>query len=223
MIEIRNWFIDFDDTLATGPTTWGLEFALPKLIREHHLPFSQAQYDADVLIAQERTNREADLQPILDDLFDSQQWPRGLQSSLLNDMRQNYRPSLFPDAVEFLETLRQQQKRVFLLSNNPTAPDLARAFGLGQFLDGYFTPKLCPGCLPKPDISMWTYITSIEEGVLAGNSAMIGDDPWSDAAFAQQSGLAFWILDRKARFNDVPGLPAERLVASLSDLSSRMS
>lgn len=223
MNGITNWFIDFDDTLATGPTTWGLEYALPKLIRENNLPFDQAQYYADVLIAQERSNREADLQPILDDLFDSQRWPRELQSSLLEDMRHNYRPSLFPDAVEFLEALQRQKKRVFLLSNNPIAPDLARAFGLNDFLAGYFTPKLCPGCLPKPDTSMWTYITAANDGILAANSAVIGDDPWSDAAFAQQCGVPYWLLDRKARFNDVPGLPRERLVTSLTDLASQIS
>ena len=88
----------------------------------------------DVLIAQERTNREADLQPILDDLFDSQLWPRELQMSLLSDMQRNYRPSLFSDSVEFLETLQLKGGRVFILSNNPTAPDLAKSFGLDRFM-----------------------------------------------------------------------------------------
>jgi FMN phosphatase YigB (HAD superfamily) len=219
MNGITNWFIDFDDTLATGPTTWGLDSALPKLIREHNLPFNQAQYEVDVLIAQERTNREADLQPILDDLFDSQLWPRELQMSLLSDMQRNYRPSLFSDSIEFLETLQLKGGRVFILSNNPTAPDLAKSFGLGRFMAGYFTPKLCPGSLPKPDVSMWLHITSLDTDVSATNSALIGDDPWSDAAFAQQCGLAYWIVDRKARFSNVASLPRERLVTSLLQLT----
>jgi FMN phosphatase YigB (HAD superfamily) len=218
MNEITHWFIDFDDTLASGPTTWGLEFALPKLIREHQLPFNQAQYDADVLVAQERTNQEADLQPILNDLFDRQGWPRDLQWNLLKDIQENYRPSLFPDAIPFLESLKSKGKRVFLLSNNPVAPDLARSFGLDHYLEGYFTPKLCPGCLPKPDVSKWSYITGRDSHISATNSMVIGDDPWSDAAFARQCGLDFRIIDRKARFNDVPGLPRERLVTSLMDL-----
>lgn len=223
MNGITNWFIDFDDTLATGPTTWGLESALPKLIREHNLPFNQAQYDADVLIAQERTNREPDLQPILNDLFDSQQWPRELQLNLLSDIQRNYRPSLFPDAIEFLQTLQLKRKRVFILSNNPTAPDLAKPFGLDRFIEGYFTPKLCPGCLPKPDVSMWSCITHFDADVSVTNSAVIGDDPWSDAAFAQQCGLAYWIVDRKARFSNVAGLPRERLVTSLHHLTRQIA
>lgn len=219
MNTIINWFIDFDDTLASGPTTWGLEYALPRLIHEHSLPLDQSRYDAAVLTAQERVNRETDLKPILNDLFDSQNWPRELQVSLLTDMQHNYRASLFPDSVEFLQFLRLQRKRVFVLSNNPTAPDLAKALGLDEFVDGYFTPKLCPGCLPKPDSSMWSFITNLNATVTATNSVIIGDDPWSDALFAQRCGLPYWIIDRKSRFSHIADLQKERLVTSLLELT----
>lgn len=223
MSDITNWFLDFDDTLATGPTTWGLEYALPRLIHEHSLPFDQSRYDAAVLIAQERANQETDLQPILNDLFDDQGWPRHLQASLVNDIQQNYRASLFPDALEFLQTLRLREKRIFILSNNPTAPNLATALGLDTFVDGYFTPKLCHGCRPKPDISIWSYIMSLDASVNAANSIVIGDDPWSDAAFARRCKLAYWIIDRADRFGKVPELPPERLVRSLSELTLRIT
>jgi len=199
----QNWFLDFDDTLASGPTTWGLRYALPKLIREQALPLEPAKYHAAVLVAQARAAENPDLQPILDDLFDSQGWPRALQPLLLSDIQANYRATLFEDALPFLQRLTGNGHAVFILSNNPRAPLLTEQLGIVPFVKRVFTPKLCPGTQPKPHPSLWQYVMAKQTGVNLENSSLVGDDPWSDAAFAEACGLPFWIIDRDDRFGDV--------------------
>lgn len=198
----RNWFLDFDDTLASGPTTWGLKEALPKLIREQALPFDVASYHAAVLDAQARVAQNPDLQPILNDLFDGQGWPRELQALLMTDMR-NYRATLFEDALPFLERLASGGQTVYILSNNPTAPRLAEMLGIAPYIARYFTPQTCPGTQPKPHPSLWAYVVKEQTDINLENSVIVGDDPWSDGTFAEQCGLPFWIIDRDNRFGDV--------------------
>ena len=216
----RNWFLDFDDTLATGPTTWGLNHALPKLIRQHQLAFDGERYAQAVLVAQERFARSPDMFAVLNDLFDDQGWPHSLQTALVEDIQTRYRPELFADALPFLHQLVAEGQNVFILSNNPAAPELARQLGIEPYIRQFFTPKACPGALPKPDKSLWSYVLSSLPGVAVENSIVIGDDPWADGAFAEQWGLVCWIVDRGNRFGALYPKNNHDRVASLLDIST---
>ncbi|MCL4250321.1 MAG: HAD hydrolase-like protein [Anaerolineae bacterium] len=214
----RNWFLDFDDTLASGPTTWGLRNALPKLIHDHALPFDEKSYHAAVLVAQARVARNEGLQPILDDLFESQGWPRTLQRTLLADIQNNYRATLFADTLPFLQRLANEEQLVFILSNNPTAPALAQQLGIGHYIKRYYTPQNSPGTKPKPHPSLWEYVLQTQPGVNIRNSVILGDDPWSDGILADQVGLPFWIIDRDNRYGDVRFARSAWRVKSLMDI-----
>jgi FMN phosphatase YigB (HAD superfamily) len=198
----KSWFIDFDDTLATGPTTWGLKYALPRLVQLNRLPFDKEHFAHAVLVAQERVAGSSDIRPALDELFDGMGWPHSLQQQLVDDLRTGYKPELFNDVLPFLQRLANSHKSVYVISNNPHAPELAQWLGIAQFILKYFTPKTCPGALPKPNASLWSYV--LASGIRADNtnSIMIGDDPWSDGVFADKCGLSCWIIDRVDRFNN---------------------
>jgi len=47
---------------------------------------------------------------------------------------------------------------------------------------------------------------------------VVGDDPWSDLAFARASGLPAWLLDRDDRFGGLDLGPDARRVRSLADI-----
>jgi HAD superfamily hydrolase (TIGR01549 family) len=215
----RYWFLDFDDTLASGVTTWVWRHALPRLIREHNLPMEPSRFQAAFLLAQERANRETDFQPIINDLFDSQGWSRTLQKPLLQDIEKNYEATLFEDTQPFLKQLHAAGRRVFIISNNPVAPQLAQKLGIDHFIEQFFTPRLCPGTFPKPHPSLWQHILSLELGNDRSNSVMVGDDPWSDAEFAESCGIDYWIIDRDDRFQDVQALSMRNRIRSLLDIA----
>lgn len=133
----------------------------------------------------------------------------------MNDFQCMYRPVLFPDAPPFLEELRRVGARAFILSNNPAAQDLAKTLGIDVGFVRFFTPRLCPGSLPKPHTSMWNAVLESGLDVRADESVVVGDDPWSEAAFAEACGVDYWIVDRMQRYREVAGLVAERCVDSL--------
>ncbi|WP_119070948.1 HAD family hydrolase [Aggregatilinea lenta] len=197
------WLVDFDDTLATGPVTWGYQHALPKLIEAHGLPVDPVRFNRSLLAAQELSNQTMDLDAILHGFFQEMNWPAELEQSLLRDVLENYRPQLFEDTTAFLSALHVAGQTVVVLSNNPRAPQFARDLGLDAIVDDVITPHMLPGARPKPDRSFWDRVMERLPAATGDNAIMVGDDPWSDLAFAQECGLHAWLLDRYDRFADV--------------------
>lgn len=67
----RNWFLDFDDTLVVGPTTWGLTQALPRFVRRHNLPTDVGRLHAQALMAQQQLASGSQPAAILSQFFDA--------------------------------------------------------------------------------------------------------------------------------------------------------
>ncbi|MBI5666387.1 MAG: HAD family hydrolase [Chloroflexi bacterium] len=212
------WFLDFDDTLATGATTWGIKYALPRLIEQHRLVYDEAALWQAILVAQEKANLITDPRPVVAELFETMGWPRDLLAELIQDVQTGYRPELFPDALPFLQQLQRRQQPVYVISNNPTAPQIAQRLGLSPYIRQVYTPQGCPGTQPKPDRSLWDFVLAANPEVKPLRAVIVGDDPWSDGAFAAACGLACWIVDREERFAGVDGRIAAKRVKSLLDI-----
>lgn len=219
MPQPTTWLIDFDETLASGNITWAFQNTFPKFIRDYHLNADAAQLRATMLILQERASRETDPVPLLEALFTAMDWPRELQQPLLQDVFSNYRPDLFADTLPFLQRLRQNGQRVLIVSNNPRTPEHARLLELESWVDQVLTPETCPGTSPKPDRSLWDYIAAHERSVDPENTRVVGDDPWSDGAFADACGLPCWIVDRLDRFAELCSQKQYQRVRTLAELT----
>lgn len=214
--HIHNLILDFDDTLVTGPLTWALDVGLPRFIRDHDLPVSPEALDAAVLRAQEKESGGDDPIAVLNRFFEEMGWNPDLQMLLFNEVSDHYQPSLFEDTLPFLTALAYRAERVIVISNNNRAPLIAERLGITSYLPHILTPKRAPGTLRKPDPSLWTHLTAQMPDITLENSLLIGDDPWSDGAFALACGLSFWLVDRKTRYRHLSG--AYRFVPSLTAL-----
>ena len=201
-MSARHWVIDFDETLASGVITWALDFAFPKLIEEHRLPFDDAAFHAALMEAQERAARRADPRVLLRDLFTAMGWSAELEMPLMQDVMGSYRPTLFADALPFLQALRDREQTVFIVSNNPHSAAAVDALGIRPFVADVLTPKSAPDLAPKPDLSLWRLLTARYPEVRAETAVIVGDDPWSEGEFAAGCGARCWIVDRKGRFSD---------------------
>jgi FMN phosphatase YigB (HAD superfamily) len=212
------WLVDFDDTLATGPVTWGYQWALPKFIKLHKLPVDLEELEQSLLIAQEKANETTDLASVLDEFFQMMNWPKSLQRDLLFDVQEHYRPELFEDAKPFLEVLHRARQTVFILSNNPHTLIHARETGLQHLVDDVIIPPMLPEAGPKPDRSLWDKLVERFPMVGAGGATVVGDDPWSDLAFAKTCGLTAWLVDRHNRFANLELAPNAHRVRSLLEI-----
>ena len=218
MSGFLNWFIDFDETLASGAITWAFESAFPKLIREYHLPNDPARLQAAALVALERAAHDDAAALILHQLFETMGWPAALERTLFDDILTNYQPRLFDDATPFLERLKRLNRRVFVLSNNPLSLKLIALLEIEGYVSGIYTPTAHPGTRPKPHRSLWDVIVAADPLVTADNSALVGDDPWADGTFATTCGIACWLVDREARFDRLRGDTPYHWVRSLADI-----
>ena len=213
-----NWFIDFDETLATGSISWAFEWAFPKLIREHRLPTDDALLAQAVLAAQEKASADFAPQVILHELFETMGWDSSLEAVLFNDILTNYRPQLFDDALPFLNRLKACKRRVFVISNNRLSLKFVKLLEIEEHITGIYTPEKYPGVQPKPHRSLWDCVLAADAEVNEGNSVVVGDDPWSDGAFADTCGLPCWIVDRNGRFSERYSGKSYRWVRSLLDI-----
>jgi FMN phosphatase YigB (HAD superfamily) len=206
------WLIDFDDTLATGPINWAFEKTIPTFVRDRQLPFNAAVFAKVTIESQKLANQPNKEDEALAVVFDAMGWPEDLKKPLLDAVFGDYKTTLFPDAIPFLLRGQSAGHRLYIVSNNPYAPQLAVELGISQYVLDVFTPKKL-GLRGKPERDLWTYM--IDAGLTkAASAVMIGDDPWSDGLFAQHGPFPCWIVDRLHRYADVP--PGEmRFVASL--------
>lgn len=214
----KQWFIDFDDTLATGPITWSVEIALPKLIEENQLICNRRQLSDAVLVAQAKENQGIDHRLILSELFASMSWPSILQETLYSTVMTNFRPELFDDVIPFLDGLRDYNQFLYVVSNNPYASQIAEKLGISSYFKGFFIPDRTNGIHPKPHHSLWDHVISVDSGIKIQESCMIGDDPWSDGQFAENCGLDCWIVDRGLRYHSLHEEKSYHWVQSLLDI-----
>jgi FMN phosphatase YigB (HAD superfamily) len=219
MPETQTWLLDFDETLATSGLTWAFQKAFPKLVREHRLEFDADRFEKVMLVVQEHASQNPEPAPLLKILFKEMGWPHNLQDELFNDLMSGYQPNLYEDTLPFLERLRERNRQIYVVSNNRLTPENVRLLGLDHYFHGVLTPDTCPGTGPKPDSSLWEYLRTQEEAIKPETSVVIGDDPWSEGAFAERCGLGCWIVDRMNRFTGMYDQKAYRWVNSLLEIT----
>ncbi len=212
------WFLDFDDTLATGPITWSVDHALPKLVEENQLICNRQQLSNAVVMAQAKENQGVDHQVILNELFDTMRWPSSLQESLYSSVMTDFHPQLFDDVIPFLNRLRDSNQPVYVISNNPRSRQIADKLGISTYFMRFFTPAQSVGIHPKPHRSLWDSIISYDGEVKVHESRIVGDDPWSDGQFAENCGLPCWIVDRGFRYRSLYEGKPYTWVQSLLDI-----
>jgi FMN phosphatase YigB (HAD superfamily) len=202
---MTQWFLDFDETLVVGPVTWALQTVLPTMIRENALPNDQVKLDSALLIGQEQAARGMGDMEILDVLFSEMGWPHGLKQNLITEVFERYTPSLFADTLPCLERIGG----IYVLSNNNHAPQIAQHLGMTPYIKGFFTPKLCGVTAGKPQRDLWDFVSASYD---VESAILVGDDPWSDGAFADACGIDCILVDRLDRFGH---LARYKRVASL--------
>ncbi len=218
MASIQTWLVDFDETLAAGSLTWAFQEAFPKFVREHHLSYDTQRLKEVMRDLQQRANQEADPAPLLQHLFEAMQWPHHLQNQLFDDLLSNYPPTLFDDAIPFLTRLREKGHRVYIVSNNRRSPQYVPLLGLEEYILQIVTPHTCPGTQPKPHQSLWRYIADQDTAIDPQQTFVVGNDPWSDGAFAEACGLPCWIVDRMNQFSDMHDQKSYSWVQSLLEI-----
>jgi FMN phosphatase YigB (HAD superfamily) len=217
-MKITSWFFDFDDTLVSAPLTWVLTGAVPKMVAQYGLPFDQTCFDRAMITAQERWNRDDNLMSILGGLFSAMDWALDLRSSFLVDLQTNYQPTLFDDALHLLRGLAQAGHLVYVVSNNVNAPTIARQLGITAYVRDVFTPQRFSDALPKPHVSFWERI--LEQYPVLGTTTpiLVGDDPWTDGAFADACKMKCWLVDRAGRLASMYVASPYSWVRSLRDI-----
>ncbi len=218
MPEHHHWFLDFDETLASGSITWSLEFAIPRLIQTYGLAYDAERFGAATLVAQKRASREDDPLELVAEFFQTMGWPRELVAVLLADVMSNYRPQLFEDVVPFLDRLRAASKCIYVVSNNPTSVASVRLLAIEPYITQVFTPKQLGCAERKPHRGLWDAICALDRGISSDNTVLVGDDPWADGAFADNCQIPCWIVDRGNRFSQMRTGTAYHWVQSLLDI-----
>ncbi len=213
--------VDFDDTLAVGPMTWGVEQFLPDLMARHGLTAGPGRLDAALLRAQESAAARFDESRLLDDFLTDLSWPEPLRAELAAAARAEFAFTLFPDTVPFLGGLLERQISIIVISNNNRCPRIAAELGIADYIDAFFTPRMDPAYRPKPDRSLFDAARVAVADLGPDTAVMVGDDPWSDGAFAAAVGLPCWIVDRRRRY-DTLALPSHVVrVPSLEHVLAR--
>jgi FMN phosphatase YigB (HAD superfamily) len=215
----HTWLLDFDDTLASGNITHALQHTFPRFIREHQLDADPQRLHSVLLDLQQRMNQNPEIEPLLQTLFETMGWNPELGDQLLDDLWNSAKPALFNDALPFLERLQARGSRILIVSNNPRTPEQVKLLGLLPLVDGVFTPKLVADARPKPHRSLWDYLVTQHVDLTPEAVAVVGDDPWSDGAFADACGLPCWIVDRGGRFAAMRDQTPYTWVRSLAEIS----
>jgi FMN phosphatase YigB (HAD superfamily) len=215
-----HWFVDFDDTLVIGPVTWALKDVFPKMFRDHHLSYDEGTFAEAILSAQQQSNEDMGEMAVVDMLFQTMGWPDALKKPLVQEVFDNYKPSLFEDAVPFLERMTGNGDKVYILSNNNYAPHIAEQLGIARHFAAIFTPKSCGGVRGKPQRAMWDHL--LAQRIIGDQPTeligMVGDDPWSDGAFSERCNIPCWIIDRMNRFTRLRAEKPYRWATSLAEV-----
>ncbi len=216
--HIQTWLVDFDETLAVSHLSWVFQHLFPQFSREHQLDYDEGRLHQVLLVLQERSRQNPDTAQLLAVLFEEMEWPSTLLTQFSLDLQSSYTPSLFEDSVPFLERLYNSGRHIYIISNNRHTPKHIQLFGIDKYIRGVFTPHNSPDTQPKPHSSLWNYITAHHTDINPATTVVIGDDPWSDGAFAQACSLPCWIVDRTQRFSDMYKQKPYHWVQSLLDI-----
>ncbi|HLY27626.1 MAG TPA: HAD family hydrolase [Aggregatilineales bacterium] len=208
-----NWFIDFDDTLVLGPNTWAIQTVLPELIEKNKLPSDRERLRSLILHSQREGANGAKDVDLLDNLFREMGWPDTLKTNLIERVFGQYTPVLFEDVLPFLKRMKADGQSLNILSNNNRAMQIAEMLGLSSYFDHIFTPKKFGLDRGKPHTEIWTYVAQACD---VQGATLVGDDPWSDSAFADACGIRCFIVDRLNRLDTVIG--SFRLVHTLDEI-----
>src|SRR5258708_29491401 len=208
------WFLDFDDTLALGPITWAIQTVLPDLIQQNALSYDAARLDSLILDTQRDSIQGAKDTEMLDKVFQAMGWPDSLKTNLLEKVFDQYAPVLFSDSLPFLQRMNAAGQALYILSNNNKAPKIAEALGIAPYLADIFTPKTFALDRGKPHTEIWTCISKVCD---VGNAILVGDDPWSDGAFADACGIRCYIVDRLNRLEMISSV--YKRVQSLDEIT----
>ncbi|MBX6751682.1 MAG: HAD family hydrolase [Micromonosporaceae bacterium] len=197
---VHTALLDFDDTLVIGPVTWGIEQFLPEVMARHGLNPDRARLDAALLAALEMSAAQYDDDQVLAHFLAGMDWPEELWADLAVGMQGKFSFALFEDTLPFLQHLRKQGVRAFVVSNNDRSPELAAQLGIDEYLSGFITPAMQESLRPKPHPSMFDAVRAQLPDLDPATTVLIGDDPWSDGAFAAACGLPCLLVDRGRRF-----------------------
>lgn len=215
---MMNWYLDFDDTLAVGPITWALQHILPEMIQVHNLPYDETLFTQVILKAQQLSNQGIEEAPILDEMFTRLGWPDHLKTDLGQKVYTGYSLALFEDTVAFLDHLRGQQHRMFIISNNNKAAEYIEKLGIATYFTAILTPLNCGDVPGKPNRAMWDYLLTHYPDIKGQDAYFVGDDPWSDGLFAEACELSCWIVDRMQRYHTLYTEKPYHWATSLHDL-----
>jgi FMN phosphatase YigB (HAD superfamily) len=215
LAEVRTVLVDFDDTLAVGPVTWGIETFLPEVMARHGLAPDRARLDAALIAAQELAAEKFDDDQVLTGFLAEMDWPEELYADLAVGFGFEFAFSLFDETLPFLRWLRERGVRAFVVSNNNRSPRLAEELGIADHLAGFITPSMDESLRPKPDPSMFNAVLAQLPDLDPETTVMIGDDPWSDAGFAAACGLPCLLVDRTRRYRGLTPLGRVRFLDSL--------
>jgi FMN phosphatase YigB (HAD superfamily) len=208
-----HWILDFDDTLALGPDTWALQTVMPQLAQEYQMPFDAALFAEVTLKAQEQTSMTDDDEAVIRYVFESLKWDIALKDELINRVYNEFQPHLFEETIPFLESLVEQGDMMLIVSNNNYTPYLAEQMGISKYFKAIFTPKVTQK-RRKPHPDMWEDVKAIIGDVPL---CVVGDDPWSDALFAQANPQATaYIIDRLGRYQSLHDTNPAHFVSSLT-------
>ncbi len=213
------WLIDFDDTLAVGPFTWAFEHVIPRMIAKHNLPYDEALFNQAALDTQRQGGDNGEESGSIDGFLDEVGWDRSLKGELVEAIFHGYKPVLLPDAVAFLQRVKDASQTLFLFSNNNRAPLVTRYLGIDGYFSAMLTPALCGNLPGKPardlfDHAIRAYAISSGEPV-----QVVGDDPWCDGAFADACNLDCWLVDRLKRYESLHAQHAYHWVSSLIEVN----
>lgn len=218
MPDPQTWLLDFDETLATGNISYAMQYAFPKFMREHNLKPEPERLQQVLLDVQKRASQVFEPMPLIEVLVEGMGWSPELVQPLFEAVWVVMTPELFPDVLPFLERLQARGKRVLIVSNSARTPEQIAVLELMPLLNGVFTPKTSPNTLPKPHRSLWDYVMTQHIDLTPETAVMVGDDPWSDGAFADACGLPCWIVDRTNRYEKIREQTSYRWVRSLAEI-----
>ena len=219
MRDIQHWLIDFDDTLAVADATRALQQIFPAFIKRHELPLEPEAFQAAIHAGQREANDNPDAQALVRRLFQQMDWPLTLVDAFLQELQRTHAPQLFDDARPFLDRLQATEKPIYMLSNNPQSEETARALGIDHYFVAMLTPHHFDGHPRKPQQALWQAIQTAYPQMNARETAIIGDDPWSEGLFADACGLQCWIVDRRGSYADLRADKPYQWVQSLHEIT----
>ena len=178
-----------------------LDYAFQQLTQSGGVPVEVSEWKTLVRRIFEDAEPIADFDVFFTDVYDTFRTDAGWR--------------LYPETIAVLQTLRDADYRLGLVSNfDRRLPDVLRKLGLDRFFDAVATPGTCGWAKPDPRI--------FEEaaaglGTVPGETLFVGDDPQLDVEAARSAGFQAILIDRDSSTSS-PGV-----VQDLRDILSTLN